>query len=73
MATQAPLPSQNKPRSKESILREADALRALVRKTRKQEVASTDAADKDALSRRIKELESHAARLEKWAVDAKTG
>jgi hypothetical protein len=73
LVIQAPLPSQIKPRSKESILREADALHALVRKVRRQEEATTDAADKDALGRRIKELEANAARLERSAVDAKSG
>ena len=73
MAFQVPLPSQGKPRSKESILKEADALHALVRQVRRQEEAATDPTDKDVLGRRIKELKANAARLEKWAADAKSG
>ncbi|MBS0538730.1 MAG: hypothetical protein JSR47_08240 [Proteobacteria bacterium] len=65
--------SQIRPRSKESILNEVNALHALVRKARREVAATTDAADKDALGRRIRELESSAARLEKSAVDAKSG
>ena len=62
-----------KSRSKESILQEADNLRGQARKARRLAATVTDAADQDSLDRRIKELESNATRLEKAAVDAKSG
>ena len=73
MVAQVPLSSQIKPRSKESILREADAQHAFARKARRQVATLTDPADLDALDRQIKELEANAARLEKAAVEAKSG
>lgn len=60
-------------RSWTAICHRLRALHALVRKARKEEAAMADAADKDAIVRRIKELESNAARLEKSAVEAKSG
>jgi len=62
-----------RPRSKDSILQQADSLRALARKARRLAATVTDAADQDSLSRHITELEANAARLEKAAIDAKSG
>ena len=73
MADRIPWPPHARPRSKDSILQEADGLRALARKARRLATTVTDAADQDALSRHIKELEAGAARLERAAVDAKSG
>src|SRR5262249_7063821 len=66
-------PPYLKPRSKESILREADSLRGLARKARRLVATATDTAGQDSLSRHIKDLEANAIRLEKAAVDAKSG
>ncbi len=73
MANQFSFPAHVKPRSKESILEEADGLRGLARKARRLAETATDTDDQDALDRRIKELEANAARLERAAADAKTG
>ena len=73
MADPLPWPSRVKPRSKDSILQEADSLRALARKARRLAQTVTDAADQDSLGRHIKELEANATRLEKAAIDAKSG
>ena len=73
MVDKLPWPPGARPRSKDSILQEADSLRALARKARRLAATVTDAADQDALSRHIKELEANAARLEKAAIDAKSG
>ena len=73
MADPLPWTTPAKPRSKDSILQEADSLRALARKARKLAKSVTDATDQEALERHIKELEANAIRLEKAAVDAKSG
>jgi hypothetical protein len=73
LADRVPWPAHVKPRSKDSILQEADSLRALARKARRLAQTVTDVADQDSLSRHIKELEANAVRLEKAAIDAKSG
>ena len=73
MVDKLPWPPRAKPRSKDSILQEADSLRALARKARRLAATVTDADDQDTLSHNIKELEANAARLEKVAIDAKSG
>ena len=67
------MPSHIKPRSKDSFLQEADSLRGLARRARRLASDVTDEADRADLDRHIKELEAGAARLEKAAVDAKSG
>jgi len=59
--------------SKESILRQADALRAEARRARRLSADITDEADRQSLARHITDLEANAARLEKAAFDAKSG
>ena len=66
-------PSHIRPRSKDSILHEADGMRALARRARRLASDVKDEADLTALKRHIKELEDGAARLEKAAIDAKSG
>ncbi len=73
MADRFPGAPFTRPRSKDSILQEADSMRALARKARRLAATVTDAADQENLSRHIKELEANASRLEKAAVDAKSG
>ena len=73
MVDQVPWPPHARARTKESILQEADSMRALARKARRLAATVTDAADQTSLSQHIKELEANAARLEKAAVDAKSG
>ena len=73
MVDKLPWPPRDRPRSKDSILQEADSMRSLARKARRLAATVTDVADQDALSRHIKELEANAARLEKAAIDAKSG
>jgi hypothetical protein len=68
-----PVPSHIKPRSKDSFLQEADSLRGLARRARRLASDVTDETDRTNLSRYIKELEDSAARLEKAAIDAKSG
>ena len=66
-------PSPLKPRSKDSILQEADGMRALARRARRLASEVKDEADLNNLKRHITELEDGAARLEKAAIDAKSG
>jgi len=68
-----PMPPHIKPRSKDSILHEADSMRALARRTRRLVSEVTNDSDLESLKRHIKELEDGAARLEKAAIDAKSG
>jgi hypothetical protein len=67
------LPPHSQPRSKDSILQEVDKLRALARRARRLASAVTNDADRLSLNRDVKELEESAARLEKAAIDAKSG
>ena len=66
-------PPPARARSKDSILQEADSLRALARRARRMASTVTDDADQRSLDQYIKELEGSAARLEKAAIDAKSG
>ena len=67
------LPPPPRARSKDSILQEADSLRARARQARRRASTVTDDADQRSLDQYIKELEGSAARLEKAAIDAKSG
>jgi len=67
------MPQHLKPRSKDSFLQEADSLRGLARRARRLAKDATDETDRTDLVRHIKELEDSAARLEKAAIDAKSG
>jgi len=69
---QKPLPPA-RARSKDSLLHEADSLRTLARRARRLTSTVTDGADRRSLDQYIKELEGGAARLEKAAIDAKSG
>jgi len=68
-----PLSPQARARSKDSILQEVDSLRALARRARRLASTVTDDEDQRNLGQYIKELEGNAARLEKAAIDAKSG
>ena len=68
-----PAPRFGSTASKESILRQADALRAEARRARRLAAGVTDEADRQSLARHITDLEANAARLEKTAIDAKSG
>ena len=59
--------------SKESILRQADAVRAEARRARRLADSITDEADRQSLARHLADLEASAVRLEKAAVGAKSG
>ena len=67
-----PMSRPGSPPSKETILRQADALRAEARRTRRLRAGITDEADRQSLARHITELEANAARLEKTAIEAKS-
>ena len=62
-----------RPPSKEAILKQADGLRDLARRARRLTGTVTDEGDRRRLTRYSEELDESAARLEKAAVDAKTG
>lgn len=64
---------QPKAASKESILRQADALRAEARRARRVGDSLSDEADRQTLARHLADLEAKATRLEKAAMDAKSG
>ena len=72
MFKKIPLP-RSKVASKESILREADAYRAQARRARLRGDSISDEADRQSLARHLADLEARAARLEKAAMDAKSG
>lgn len=59
--------------SKESILRQADAVRAEARRSRRLADSLSDEADRQSLVRHLADLEARAVRLEKAAMDAKSG
>ncbi len=67
------LPSVPRSPSKEAILKQADGLRDLARRARRLTGAVTDEGDRRRLTRYSEELDESAARLEKAAVDARTG
>jgi hypothetical protein len=62
-----------RPPSKESILKQADGLRDLARRARRLTETVTDEGDRRRLTRYGEELDESAARLERAAVEAKTG
>lgn len=62
-----------RPPSKETILKQADGLRDLARRARRLTGTVTDEGDRRRLTRYSEELDESAARLEKAAVDARTG
>ena len=62
-----------RPPSKESILKQADDMRDLARRARRLTGTVTDDGDRRRLVRYVEELEESASRLERAAVDAKTG
>lgn len=59
--------------SKDNILQQVDGLRDLARRARRLAGAVTTESDQRRLARYVEELEESAARLEKTAVDAKSG
>jgi len=69
----SPIPRATSAPSKESLLRQADQFRALARRARRLGADVTDEEDRRQLVRHIAELEGNAARLEKAAIDAKSG
>jgi hypothetical protein len=64
---------QTKPQSKDSFLKQADALRDLARRARRLSEQMTQESDQRRLMRYVEELDESAGRLEKSAVDAKSG
>jgi hypothetical protein len=62
-----------KPASKEAILKQADGLRDLARRSRRLSLIMTNESDQRRLERHVEELDDSASRLEKAAVEAKTG
>jgi hypothetical protein len=67
------LTSHVRPPSKEALLRQADEMRDLGRRARRLIGSVTDEGDSRRLTRYAEELEESASRLEKAAVEAKTG
>jgi hypothetical protein len=65
-------PAQRAP-TKETILKQADAMRDLARRARRLTETVSDEGDRRRLSRYGEELDESAARLERAAVAAKTG
>ena len=65
-------PTQRPP-SKEAILKQADGLRDLARRARRLTETVTDEGDRRRLTRYGEELDESASRLERAAVEAKTG
>lgn len=62
-----------KPPSKDSILQQVDGLRDLSRRARRLSESMTSESDQRRLQRYVEELEESAKRLEKAAVEAKSG
>ena len=65
-------PAQRPP-SKETILKQADGMRDLARRARRLTETMTDEGDRRLLTRYGDELDESASRLERAAVEAKTG
>ena len=65
-------PAQRPP-SKVSILKQADGMRDLARRARRLTETMTDEGDRRRLTRYGDELDESASRLERAAVEAKTG
>lgn len=66
-------PPAMRPPSKEGILKQVDELRGLARRARRQLGNAIEEEDRQRLVRYVHELEASAARLEKAAIDAKSG
>ena len=62
-----------RPPSKDSILKQADGLRDLARRARRLADTMTNEADQRRLAHCVEELEESATRLERAAVEAKSG
>lgn len=62
-----------RPPSKETILKQVDGMRDLARRARRLTGTVTDEGDRRRLTRYSEELDESAARLERAAVNAKTG
>ena len=73
MFEKTPTVSAQRPPSKEAILKQADGMRDLARRARRLTETMTDEGDRRRLARYGDELDESANRLEKAAVDAKTG
>ena len=67
------LPPGQRPPSKDSILQQVDGLRDLARRARRLSQNVAQESDQRRLERYVEELEESARRLEKLAVDAKSG
>jgi hypothetical protein len=59
--------------SKDTLLQKADGLRGLARRARRAAQNTDDEADRRHLEQYVEELEQSASRLEKAAIDAKSG
>jgi hypothetical protein len=68
-----PAVARPKGASKERLLQQADAFRALARRARRLSNSIVDEADRQSLARHLTELEASATRLEKAAIEAKSG
>ena len=73
MFEKTPLASIARPPSKEAILKQVDEMRDISRRARRLQGTVTDEGDRRRLARYVEELEESASRLERTAVDAKTG
>lgn len=69
--TQSPLSAR--PPSKETILNQVDGFRDLARRARRLAGAASDEGDRRRLARYVEELEESARRLERSAMEARTG
>jgi hypothetical protein len=63
----------DKPISKDTLLKQADAFRDLARRSLRLAESVTQESDRKRLQRHAQELEDSASGLEKQAIDAKTG
>ena len=62
----------SRPVTKESLLKQADALRDIARRSRRLSATLEQESDRRRLMAHVGEIEESAARLEKQAVEAKT-
>ena len=63
----------DRPASKEALLKQVDSLRDLARRAKRLVDTATDEGDRHRLERFAEELEESASRLERSAMDAKSG
>lgn len=73
MFEKTPSPPVGRPLSKDNILQQVDGLRDLARRARRLAGTVTTESDQRRLARYVEELEESATRLEKAAVEAKSG